>query len=263
MFERFKDCLCHPRNLGKYNRDHIGMLFLMVFIFFVLYAAMLGVRTYTEKPFDESSLTVITSKIIQTGTSDIQFDSELKKITGTKKEYKGDGYNLFVLPEDSKVTSKMDDINIILEEEEASVYFGSLKASSIAYKDIRVSGFNFAEIAANNPTHMYYFKIFMGDILDSSNLFFQSFSFIQGCMTSFLFFLLCLFFSYILSYVVNPTIDKGVRFKLCTYDSCAFFTGSFFACLFNVGWLVYVSMALPMIFTIITFRHIVKVVVRR
>ena len=48
MFERIKDCICHPRNIGKYNKDSIGIVLLTIFLFFVLALSMQGVMAYAK-----------------------------------------------------------------------------------------------------------------------------------------------------------------------------------------------------------------------
>ncbi|MDE7161719.1 MAG: hypothetical protein K2N65_03055, partial [Anaeroplasmataceae bacterium] len=88
-------------------------------------------------------------------------------------------------------------------------------------------------------------------------------SFIQETISLFVYYLICVFFCYILSIAINPSISKGVRAKFCFYDACVFLIGSFFAYLFDFGILIYFALALPLIYTIITFRHVIKVVIRR
>lgn len=262
MLERLKDCLCHPKFLGKYNKDYPGIVFLTIFIFFVLFAAMFAARCYTDAPFDDSSSQIITSQIIRQGGADIVYDAEKNVLQGQSIEFQGEGYRLVFLPSNAKMTMKFDEMTILFKEELAEVYYSNMKVSSIAYQDITVSGFNLKDVASNATSDIYSFKLFVGNILNSANIFFQTFSFIQGMVSIVLYYLICVLFSVFLSIAINPTIDRGVRIKLCFYDGCVFFVGSFFAHLFAFEMLVYFSLLLPMVYTLITFRHIVRIVIK-
>lgn len=263
MLERFKDCLCHPKFLGKYNKDRAGVVFLTIFIFLVLFTAIFAARCYTEAPFNDSSSQTVTSEIITQGSSDVIYDAEKHLLSGKSIELKGEGYRLLILPSNGKATMNFDEVTILLKEEYAEMYYSSMRVSSIEYKDIIASSFSLEKVAENKTTDIYNFKTFLNSVLSSSNLFFQTFSFLQGVVTTIIFYLICVFFSVFLSIAINPTIDRDVRIKLCFYDGCIFFIGCFFAHLFDFGILVYFSLLLPMIYTLITFRHIVKIVIRK
>ena len=110
---------------------------------------------------------------------------------------------------------------------------------------------------------IYNFKIFIDSILDSSRIYFQVSTFLRGALTTFVYYLICVLFSFVLSISINPSIDKGVRTKLSFYDGCSFLVGSFFAYLFNASIIVYFALPCPLIFAFITFRHIVRVIIRK
>jgi hypothetical protein len=56
----------------------------------------------------------------------------------------------------------------------------------------------------------------------------------------------------------NPTIGKGVRFKLCCLDSLIFILVFAFQIMFDVPWLIYVGSILPILYSNTTFMHIVR-----
>ncbi|MDE6406976.1 MAG: hypothetical protein K2K48_03135 [Anaeroplasmataceae bacterium] len=264
MFERIKDCVCHPRYIGKYNRDKGGTVFLTIFIFFLLNILMQGIRCYTESPISETIPYTITSTVIQHGQTNVIYDAEEGKLKGDFFEENREGFHLIVLPsENTKITYKLDTVTVILKEETASIYYSNVQASTLSYKDLKISSFSFASVAENEAKDTYYFRIFIDEIFDSSKVFFQSYAFIQGVFSTILYYLICVVFSYALSIAINPTINRGVRAKLCFYDGCVYFIGSFFAYLFNSDFIIYISLALPLVYTLITFRHIIKVIIRR
>lgn len=263
MFERIKDCICHPRNIGKYNKDSIGIVLLTIFLFFVLALSMQGVRSFTENPFDEYSSMVVSSAVIQHGDNNVIYDSNSHKITGDSLKIEGNGFQLIILPTEEQITVGRNSVNIILKEEEAIVYYSASKVSSIVYRDIQVAGFKLGDVALNHSQAIYNFKIFIDSILDSSRIYFQVSTFLRGALTTFVYYLICVLFSFVLSISINPSIDKGVRTKLSFYDGCSFLVGSFFAYLFNASIIVYFALPCPLIFAFITFRHIVRVIIRK
>ncbi|MDE7105916.1 MAG: hypothetical protein K2O22_01980 [Anaeroplasmataceae bacterium] len=264
MFQRIKDCLCHPRSIGKYNKDRLGIVILTIFLFFLLSTGMQAARCYTSDPISDSIPLAITSSIIRDGDLNVQYSSSEHKLKGNSKTIEGKDISLYILPsENERITYKLDKLIIILKEEEALLYYSSQKASSISYQDMQVKDFDLGNVASNNPTDTYHFRTFIDYVFDSAKLFFQTFDFIQSFGSTILYYLICVFFSYILSVAVNPTINRGVRAKLCFYDGCVFFIGTFFAYLFNIDIIIYFALMLPLIYTLITFRHIIKVVIRR
>lgn len=264
MFERIKDCICHPRYIGKYNKDKSGIVFLTIFIFFLICILMQGIRCYTENPISETVSYTITSTIIQHGQTNVEYDAKEGKLKGDFFEENRDGFHLIVLPaENARIALKLDTVTIVLEEEAATIYYSNVKSSVLSYKDISISSFSFDNVAKNQAQDTYYFRIFIDSIFDSAKVFFQSYAFIQSIFSTIIYYLICVVFCYILSIGINPTIQRGVRIKLCLYDGCVFFIGTFFAYLFNSDFIIYISLALPLVYTLVTFRHIIKVVIRR
>lgn len=264
MFGRIKDCVCHPRYIGKYNSDTGGIVFFTIFIFFLLSILMQGIRTYTENPISDNVSYTITSTIIQHGETNVGYDAIEGKLKGDYFEETREGFHLVVLPnETTRIALKLDTVTIVLEEESATIYYSNMKASTFSYKSLNISNFTFANVATNKAQDTYYFRIFIDQIFDSSKLFFQSYSFAQGIFSTFIYYLICVAFSYVLSLAINPTIQRGVRAKLCLYDSCVYLVGTFFAYLFNSDIMIYFSLALPLVYTLVTFRHIIKVVIRK
>lgn len=263
MFERIKDCICHPRYIGKYHKDHAGIVVLTILIFLVLCCSVLGARSYTTSPFDDSISLGFTSNLIQVGEKSTEYKQENHLLSGESFEVEGNGFRLVVLPQEGQLKVKSDMITIVLNPNDAVVYFSTLDISKISYSNLQIADFSFKQVSQNNPKDTYYFRIMIDEILDSSKVFFQTFTFLQELFSIVVYYLICVIFSYILSLAINPTISRGVRAKFCFYDGCAFLIGAFFAYLFNVGILFYFALALPLIYTIITFRHVVKVVIRR
>ena len=261
MLERIVSCLCHPRFIGKFHKDRGIKVFAYVLLFFAIYLVIFGAATFNVKTFDDDSCKLVTSSIILNGNSNAVYDSEKNVLKGSSNVVEGNGFILYILPNEEKLVTGA--VCIVLNEVDASIYYGGIKISSVNYEDINSSSFSFMEICKNNSTDIYVFKGFSDVVLNSANSFFQLITLFEGVINVIFYYLILLLCMYVFSIFVNPTIDRGIRVKLCMYDCISFFVLSTVGILFNAGWFVYIAACVPGIFTLITFKHIVKVVVRR
>ena len=260
MLERIKDCICHPRFIGKYNKDKIGKIILFVSIFFLMYMVVFGIRTFTENPFGSNAESVIVSEVIAKQEKTIVYDSQTKKLTGNVMSIQQETFGLYVFPsENTKMNSLV--LNIVLKEDEAIVYYGDFVIGNIEYKDIETASFTFSGISSNNATDIYNFRKFVSSVFESAFTFLRVYNFIEGIMMTITTFMALFLVSFIFAKMINPTIEGKVRAKLSLYDANIYLVFAMFASLFNITWLVYIGYMLPMIYTTITFKHIIRVVI--
>lgn len=264
MLERFKDCLCNPKYIGKYNKDKFGKIFINIILFFLLSVSIIAVRCYTENPLSNDVATNFTSMVIKNGSSDVAYDSLNHKLTGSSYKMSSNGFILIVLPNENDVIAlNFDYITVILAEDTANLYYDNQKISSLKYNEMSSKDFKFDNISCNQIVDINHFQSFIDEIFASGRTMFQTFNFIDSIFTSIVYYILCVFFCYIFSIGLNPTIERKVRAKLCFYDSCVFFACQFFAYLFNSELLIYLALMLPIIYSFITFRHIIRVIVKK
>ena len=260
MLERIKDCICHPRFIGKYNKDKIGKVILISFVFFLLYMAVFGLRTFNENPIGVNASSVVVSEVIAKQDHTVVYDNSTNKLTGDSISIQQETFGFYVLPnENTKVSSLV--INIVLQETKGYVYYGEYEVGSIEYQDIAAAGFTFDGISKNNPTDIYNFRIFVSSILESSFLFFRVFNFAEDVVMTFSTYMVVFLVAFIFARMINPSIEGKVRAKLALYDSNIFLICAMFASLFNISWILYIGYMLPMIYTSVTFKHIIKVVI--
>ena len=272
MLERIRDFVCGPRWIGKYFKDKGMTVFLIILLFFGVYIISLGMRMYSTDYFDENSVVVVSSSIVQGDKSNISYDAEKNELSGTAVKYTGDGFTVSFFPvEDNTIKYPTNQlvleasyINIIFETSYAEIEFGGIVVSRIEYKDMHVGSFNLADVQLNDTDDLYNLKLMMRGALMSSNVFFLTDSrfddVVGNVMIFFVTFLLLYFF---VSKRVNPGIEGHIRAKLCFYDCLILLVFCMFGALFNIDWLVYVGMLFPFIYCNITFRHIVRVYVKK
>lgn len=262
MLERIKDCLCHPKNIGRYHKDKVIIVFLTMLIFFIVYLAILGTKTFSEPYFEEGSYNALTSSVIRSDNPNASYDSTTHVLSGESCLIKGNNYSIVVLPKEN-ISFPLNSITIVLNETLAEVYYSDVKVSSIEYKDIKCSNFSLLNVKDNIIYDTYNFRIFSRYVLESSSAFFKTMIFLSDALSVVIYYLAIALALTIYARLLNPTIDRNIRFKLCFYDGLVYFVGACFACLFDIQWLSYVTFILPLIYATITFRHIIKVVVKK
>lgn len=260
MLERIKNCLCHPRFIGKYNKDKLGKIILIILLFYFSYLLVFGLRTFTENPIGEEADRVIVKEIISKQSDNVFYDEELKLLSGESTYIESDSFGLYVLPEEGfKVNAYT--INIVLDSNKGYVYFGYYQVSEIDYNEINTTSFSFGSIIKNDSQAIYSFRYFINNVLESSFLAFRIFNFASGAIEAISIFLLLFLLEFIFAKMINPTIERKVRAKLVLYDVNIFFLCAMLASLFNQGWIVYLGYILPVIYTTITFKHIIRIVI--
>ena len=268
MLERIKCCLCYPRFIGKFFKDKVSMIFLMILLFFGVYAVCLGVRTYSSEYFDESSVASVTSAIFQGDSANISYDKDSCSMIGTSKTFNGNGFKVVFFPVESEEInyenlSYMADINIVFDEKVGYIELGGLKISEFEYKDINIDSFSIKNVQENNTDDVYYFKVLVRHALLSSEYFFNTYDFVMELISNFVLYFIFVLISYFFSKSINSTIDNKVRVRLCFYDNLIYFVVCLVIVLVNIEWLSYIGLLLPLIYTFVTFRHIVRVQVKK
>lgn len=263
MLNRLLDCIVKPRFIGKYHSDSFFKVLLTIFIFFCLYMGILAMRCFNSDYFSNDDSRLVASIVVQYGGNDISYNSLENKIEGDTYIYKGEVFNLVVLPAEN-YNYDLNAINIVLHEDHSQIVFYGVVVSNVQYQNLNIESFDFNAVANNDFTNTYNFCNLISLTLQSSNAVFQAMDFFQKGMTNLILLVVIALLCYFaISKIVNPSIDRDVRLKLVMYDACIFFVALMFAEMLNVAFLEYFGIILPGIYTYITFKHIVKVVIRR
>lgn len=272
MLDRIRDFIGGPRWIGKYFKDKGIVVFLYIMLFFVAYALVLGVRSYSTEYFDEESVTAVASCIVQGEKSSIAYDADKAVFSGTATKYVGDGFSVSFFPVEDN-TNKLPPnqlviepsyVNIVFEERYAVIEFGGMAVSKINYSSINADSFSLTDVQRNDIDALYNFKLIIKAVLMSSNVFFNTYNMFSDIMGNIMiFFVTFILLYFFVSKRVNPGIEGNVRAKLCFYDCIIFLVFCLLAALFNLSWLTFVGMAFPFIYCNITFRHIVRVYIKK
>lgn len=260
MFERIKNCICHPRFIGKYNKDKIGKIISIILIFFFLYVGVFSVRTFTENPIGEDADRIIVKEVISKQENNISYDANTHILSGENVYVENESFGLYILPI-GKIDVNPYVINIILESNKGYIYYGEFQISEIDYSNIKAASFSFDNISDNETLDIYNFRYFINGVLESSFIFFRIINLVSGIISTFTMFMMMFLIGFVFAKFINPSIEGKVRAKLVLYDTIIFLVCAMLASLFNQGWIVYVGYSLPMIYVAITFKHIIRVVI--
>lgn len=260
MGNRIKDCLCHPKWIGKYFKDRIWSVFLMLVLFFGCYAAVSAARAYTTAPFTSESASSLVSTIYRNAENDIYYQAEDHELYGTSTVYQGPSFSMYFLSEEVNYQSE---ITIVFDRDSAAVYEYNLKIGQVFYRDLRISSFSLANVKKYQSADVYEFGKLAMAVLESSFLYYQSAAFLYDLGVTLAYYLMIVLVLCFFSVYINPGIELKIRIKLCFYDALVYFAVCMFSVLFGISWLSYVAFIVPVIYNLITFKHIIKVVIRK
>lgn len=265
MLERIINCISRPKFIGKYFKDKASTIFLTILIFFIAYVLVLGVKCYSEEYFDSDSLDILVSDVWAGDVNNVYYDPVSKVLVGNSVTYFGENHYMVFLPGDdfNVGVDKIAQIGILLYADYGLVSVGGVSVGKINYADFNFGGFSLADVKSGVIEDSIMFKAFLDNVLNSSSFFFNTQVFIKEMISTLLYYGISVLFVYFGSKLINPGIGNKVRIKLCFYDGVIFFLFSIFVCLFNASWINFIAVIFPIIYGNITFRHIVKISVRK
>ena len=251
--------VCHPSKIALFYKDSA----LKVLLFFLLFVSILigtmAAKTFTNQFFSNDDIDYIIS-LVDKNKDDINVSYKDYKLTGDSVAIKDTNYECYILTGDeTKITNP--GLIMFLREDSANVYYGYRLIGNIEYKNI---GSNYqyliTNVRANNNIDRYNFRCFFHDLLSVSNTGYALTVFLSNIISLFQYYLIfSIIVLFVYSYFINPTISVNVRLKLLIYDSLVYFIVMFFTFAFQISFLQYDALFMPLIYCNVTFSHIIRV----
>lgn len=257
MYNRIRICLCHPSKIAMFFRDKALTIALYILGLFALFVSISALRAYTTDYFNYSDTKSITNLVLEQNSGDAVYDSNTHTLTGTAVKYEASDFILDVLL--SEGYANVDKLVFKMKETSVDVVFMGYLVSSYTYEELQPKNFTFAGILNADTVEIINFQSLMNTLLDKVNINYSHYEFIQSIYIAVSYFAVILIVGCLSSYFINPKIDWKTRVKLCLYSSGVFFMVMIFAVLLNYVWIQYLAMILPLIYTNITFSHIIKI----
>lgn len=257
MSERYRIGLCHPRLIGMFYKDSFLKVFFYLISLILIYTGICAITTYGNDNFTYDDARKITQVIYENESSDILFDAEADKITGTPVKFTSGALIVnFLLSENySNTTGTV----IRFKEEKVEVLYKGYIVGEVLYSSINVEGFKLADVKAGNDKAVSEFMDMIDFILEDVNLSFSTINLANAVINDLANLFMVFIFCVLSSFFTNPSIGLKIRIKLSVYCIGIYYIAMTLAVLFNAAWMQYAALILPLIYVYITFSHIIKV----
>ena len=257
MFERIKNCICHPRLLGLYYKDSffkvIGAL-VSVFLIFMVLSVTIAVNT---KHFDYNDTKTVTNMIMHKDSSDISYDSRTASFSGTPIKMESENYILDFLTNENY--SKSNKMVFRFNAKSMDFIYEGFVVATCNYADYETEDFSLLMVQKGDISNMMNFQKLLHELFDDINKSFSAVVIASDSAICLGYYLVVLLIAIVASYFTNPDIQGKVRVKLCLYSTLIYFVVMIFALLYDAKWLQYVALCLPILFTNMTFSRIIRV----
>lgn len=254
--EKIINIICHPSLIVLYFKDQIYKILLFILPFFVIVASLLALYDFNTKYYDYEYVNSI-SDMVKSYDEEIDLVIKDNKLEGSTYTIKNDNVCLFFMKD--AVASTDYSITLIFKEDRVVYYYQAYLKYEITYEKIGVDNLTFADIQANSFGAKLKLNTIIDKTLDLANRLVVTYIYFSDLINFFFYYAASVLVAIIVSMFVNPQIEFRYRFRICLYDSIIFFIVIIFALMFNLSWLRYVAMAMPAIYSIVSFKRIVRV----
>lgn len=264
MFDRIRICICHPKLIGLYYKDSFLKIFSYILCLFCLFVGVCAVISYNTDHFTyEDTKPVVKLLILGSSEkkSDVVYDKEKSALTGTPVSYEADGFVVDFLTDSSYASSKK--LVFCFKAETAEVLYNGFVLGRFTYEQLSAESFSVAEIQTGQIRDTVRFQDMTDILLNKANSPYGTFYLMEGISIGIIYFLIMFIIALAFSYFMNPTIAGKIRVKLTLYSISIFYVVMLFSLLFNASWLQYAALILPLIYSNITFSHIVRIEVKK
>lgn len=255
---RIMDIFCHPSRIVFYFRDKIYVVLIHLALFIAFAIGATAMVAYSGDYVNRSAGVEFAEDVFKsTKNSNVVFENY--QMTGDMATITSGVYKAYFNMESPKEYSDSY-FTIVFGKETVKGYIGSKELFKNNYSDLKTNyNFKLSDIKDGNSDKRAQFVDFMSVYLEGFETEYATQTFLGGIATIFEFYGVLLVAMFIFSYLVNPTIKFEVRARLMIYDSLIFFFVFIFAYIFNIEFIEYLAFIISLIYSGITFRHIIRV----
>lgn len=264
MFDRIRICICHPKLIGLYYKDSFLKIFSYIFCLFCLFIGTCAVISYNTDHFTYEDTKPIVRLLIQgasSDTGDIAYDKEAGALSGTPASYEAESFIVDFLSDTSY--SSVRKLIFLFQKDTAAVLYNGFVLGRYTYAELGAENFSVAEIQKGQIQDTVRFQDMTDTLLNRVNIPYGTFYLMEGISVGIIYFVIMFIIAMASSYFMNPTIAGKIRVKLALYSVSIFYVVMLFSLLFNASWLQYAALILPLIYSNITFSHIIRVEVKK
>ena len=254
--QKFVDILFHPSHIVFYYKDKAYKVILWVLAFFCFVCGLFALYTYTSKGYDYDYISSFSSSL-QTSQTSYNTKFEDNKLTGKTIIIKGNNVNVYFLKSDFA----NNNLGLVMnfKEESVDIYYHTYFKKSLNYADLNINNFSFEDVRNNNRVAVLEFESLILRAVDVIDIYVKTVSLFEECIDVLILYAAITLFAVIFSIFINPPIDIKSRIKICMYDSLIYFAMMGLTLMVGISWMQYVAMALPLLFTLVSFKSIVRI----
>lgn len=267
--------LTRPSKVGIFNKDKILIPILHAIAFFALYCLVFAILTFNTTYLGNETASEVTelmqickfANVIELNEDQITFDSSTSSFQTTLKGYKDFSYKdagvyIYFFMGENQHSIPNDSVILDFKEKEVDVYYNTIfsnKPVTYKYANSITENFDLYDVLSGQREATIVFNQILTDAFENANIRYQVYHFLSEIGKTLVFYGILIFFLLLFSTASNPTIEMKVRMKLVLYDSLPYLFIMMLMYMFNFSYLQYLALLLPFIYSIITFRHILRV----
>ena len=259
MFKMIKICLSHPKYIAMYYKEKTRNVVMLILTFFLAFSMVAYIGEKNRDFFTSYDNDEIVQAVIRGENKNITFDSQLNKFVGDYATYTSTYYNIYFLPKgEITIPEKERKTSIVFLEEEYKIYYAAVLVHKGDYTNENLENIDISLVNLGDIDNIHTLNKLLTVILNDSNDVFANLSMFNYVATMITYYFGIVGLLFIFTSLSNPTIGKGVRFKLCCLDTLIFVFAYSLQIMFNIYWIIYIASALPIFYSNVTFMHIVR-----
>ena len=242
-----------PAQTAIYLTDKVYKVILWALGFFTIIIGIILAYSFSIKYYDYTFTDNVCLYIASNDESNIKFENN--KLTGSEYSIKGEGVYIYYLKSDFA----HNDYGLVMnyKEEEVDIYYRFYNKITVKYSELDANDFTFSDVKYNKGLSRIYYEGFLMGAVDKINTKASFHLFLDSFINVLTMFFVVVLVSSVFSFFVNPMIKLKHRVRLCVYDSLIYLVFMMVVLIFKINWLQYVALAIPLIYTNISFKKIV------
>lgn len=254
--QKIINVICHPSQIALYFNDKVYKIIIWFICLLSILTGIIVAYAYKTDVYSYDFVRSVTNSLItKEGTPNVTYSESTLK--GEAYSIKGDTVFIYF----AKSDFAHNDYGLVFnfKETEVDVYYRFFSKKTMSYKDMNISDFTFADVknGINNATIKFESLIYHAVNLINNEARLMNIS--DSLVSTLSMFLLVIGVALLLSFFVNPLIKFPHRVRICLYDSMIYLILIIFSLMLQAAWLQYVALAVPLIYTSISFRRIVVI----
>lgn len=250
MIDRLTTCLLHPRFIGKFIIDKTSKIVILLLSMIIICAGiLLGLA------FKETNLAGIDERMIYNEVNnnvDVSLDNGKLEGSGGRAVY-----SIFTFDFLPTSLNLDNEINVVFNTDTVNIYYQNLLSKSLTYSELGSSSFRLGPSSSN--IDQMYFTSLIRAVFGEVKPYLAFGVFLADMIDLIVNPIVIILVIYLLGMGVNQGVSGIFRFRLILHCMVSYFFVYFLAICFNLEFLVYIALVLPVIYFLLSIRNIVKI----